>query len=203
MHRTNDKMQGRNIVSYNPTESEAAGSAKSSAGEVEGLRQELMSLRQEYLNNFDRSNKLDNKVYITITFCGFLFVFITNVFGGIANIQMPKGGLAVFLTVAYLLSCLAFVIAYVSLLIYFMKLLQPEKLVRIDPAKLGNLHLETTKDAETMKKLIDLYRETINLNLDKLAERCDEFVRGLRFVYPTVILAFVSYGFLLLLKMFQ
>ncbi|MDO4648789.1 MAG: hypothetical protein Q4B26_09070 [Eubacteriales bacterium] len=201
MHCANDNIQGRNVDSHDSTEN--VESVRNSNGEVEGLRQELTSLRQEYLNNFDRSNKLDNKVYITITFCGFLFVFITNVFGGIAKIQMPKGGLAVFLTAAYLLSCLAFVIAYVSLLIYFMKLLQPEKLVRIDPAKLENLHLETTKDAETMKKLIDLYRETINLNLEKLAERCDEFVKGLRFVYPTVILAFTSYGFLLLLKMFQ
>ena len=41
-----------------------------------GSQLELTSLTTEYENPFDRSNKLDNKVYITITFCGFFFVFI-------------------------------------------------------------------------------------------------------------------------------
>ena len=41
-----------------------------------GSQLELTSLTTEYENQFDRSNKLDNKVYITITFCGFFFVFI-------------------------------------------------------------------------------------------------------------------------------
>ena len=42
----------------------------------------LDSLILEYKNTFERSDKLDNKVYIVITFCGFVFVFITNLFGG-------------------------------------------------------------------------------------------------------------------------
>ncbi len=45
-----------------------------------GSQLELDSLIIEYQNQFDRSNKLDNKVYITITFCGFLFVFIIGLF---------------------------------------------------------------------------------------------------------------------------
>ena len=49
-----------------------------------GSQLELTSLMTEYENQFDRSNKLDNKVYITITFCGFLFVFIIGLFNGIS-----------------------------------------------------------------------------------------------------------------------
>lgn len=57
--------------------------------DASGNRLELDSLMVEYRNLFDRSNKLDNKVYITITFCGFLFVFITGLFSGISKITSP------------------------------------------------------------------------------------------------------------------
>ena len=41
---------------------------RSSLQKRHGTSEELESLRIEYQNLFDRSNKLDNKTYITITF---------------------------------------------------------------------------------------------------------------------------------------
>ena len=73
----------------------------------------LDSLILEYKNTFERSDKLDNKVYIVITFCGFVFVFITNLFGGLTGLVMPEGTLALLLTVLYVGSCLAVMLAYV------------------------------------------------------------------------------------------
>ena len=46
-----------------------------------GSQLELTSLMTEYENQFDRSNKLDNKVYITITFCGFLCLSLACLMG--------------------------------------------------------------------------------------------------------------------------
>ena len=60
----------------------------------ESQKMVLNSLILEYKNTFERSNKLDNKVYIVITFCGFVFVFITNLFHGLTNLKLPQGGLA-------------------------------------------------------------------------------------------------------------
>ncbi len=165
-----------------------------------GARLELDSLIIEYHNLFDRSNKLDNKVYITITFCGFLFVFITGLFSGISQLGSMGGGLKAVVTMVYILTCVAVMVSYVYLLIYFMRLLQPEQIVRMDPDILQAAGLEDMEEADACRRLIEMYRATINEDLVKLKNRCNEFTKGLRFVVPTVILAFVAYGLQLLVQ---
>ena len=144
-----------------------------------GSQLELTSLMTEYENQFDRSNKLDNKVYITITFCGFLFVFITGLFNGISK---------------YILSCIAVMGAYAYVLVFFMRLLQPEQISRMDPEIMQKEHFEEMEEEAARLRLIELYRETVNGNLEKLHHRCDEFVKGLKFIVPTVLLAFACYA---------
>ena len=158
-----------------------------------GIYLELNSLIVEYKNLFDRSNKLDNKVYITITFCGFLFVFITSLFGGLSGMRHSENALAGVLTLLYALICLAVVICYLYLLLYFIRLLEPEHLIRMDPEILQTIRLDQVAEEEGAKLLAELYRKNINENLQKLSHRCDEFTKGIKLVAPTVILAFVAY----------
>lgn len=165
-----------------------------------GRQKELESLIIEYQNQFDRSNKLDNKVYIAITFCGFIFVFITGLFSGISAVRRPQNGLELIVTILYLLTCTAVMVSYVYVLIFFMRLLQPEQIIRMDPEKLERKKLENMNDEEACTCLIQLYRATINENLIKLKIRCNEFTKGLRFIVPTVLLAFAAYTFQLLLS---
>ncbi|MCD8082604.1 MAG: hypothetical protein LUE86_03495 [Clostridiales bacterium] len=164
---------------------------------------ELDSLKIEYENLFDRSNKLDNKVYITITFCGFLFVFITGLFSGISQLLKPTALTEMVAVFLYIVFCCALMASYVYVLIYFMRMLQPEHIVRMDPELIRKETLETRNQEEACQCLICLYRTVINENLDKLHTRCDQFVRGLRYVYLTVILAFLAYAFQVLLRLIQ
>lgn len=166
-----------------------------------GCSRELESLMVEYQNQFDRSNKLDNKVYIAITFCGFLFVFITGLFSGISRISRPESFWESVVTIFYILTCIAVMASYVYVLIFFMRLLQPEQIIRMDPEKLEGASLGQMEDLEACQALIQLYRATINENLNKLKLRCDEFTKGLRFIVPTVLLAFAAYAFQLVLSM--
>ena len=53
------------------------------------------------------------------------------------------------------------------------------------------------------ERMIELYRQVINENLDKLKARCDEFVKGLKFIVPTVILAFLAYALQLALQIIR
>lgn len=165
-----------------------------------GLQLELDSLIIEYQNQFDRSNKLDNKVYITITFCGFFFVFIIGLFTGISQLHRPTNPAQFVLSALYISSCIAVMISYVYVLVFFMRLLQPEQIARMDPDILRKAHLEDLDEETARLRLVALYRQTINENLDKLKHRCDEFVRGLRFIVPTVLLAFASYTLQLMLQ---
>lgn len=165
-----------------------------------GTSKELESLRIEYQNLFDRSNKLDNKAYITVTFCGFMFVFITSLFGSIPQIRLEGVPAHDFLTVLYIIVCIAVAITYVWNLIYFMELLAPEGIIRLDPDKIAAAQLDSCSAHEAEKRLIALYRGIINEDLEKLHLRCDRFVRGLRYVIVTLVLSFVSYGLQVLLK---
>ena len=110
----------------------------------------LDSLILEYKNTFERSDKLDNKVYIVITFCGFVFVFITNLFGGLTGLVMPEGTLALLLTVLYVGSCLAVMLAYVLVLVFFLNLLRPERIHRMDPEYMQVERLAVQSEPETI-----------------------------------------------------
>ena len=165
-----------------------------------GSQLELDSLIREYQNQFDRSNKLDNKVYITITFCGFLFVFIIGLFTGLSQLYRPEAPVETVLSVLYILSCIAVMVSYVYVLVFFMRLLQPEQITRMDPDVLQREHLEEQEEEFSRLRLIALYRQTVNENLGKLKYRCDEFTRGLRLIVPTVLLAFVCYTLQILLQ---
>ena len=163
----------------------------------------LNSLILEYKNSFDRSNKLDNKVYIVITFCGFLFVFITNLFSGLTRITMPGGAVPLALTILYISLCLAVMGAYIGVLVFFLGLLRPEKIHRMDPEFVQVELLAALPEQEATERLLDLYRQTVNENLVRLHHRCDRFTKGLRYVVCTVILAFATYGVQILLAVFQ
>ena len=163
----------------------------------------LNSLILEYKNSFDRSNKLDNKVYIVITFCGFLFVFITNLFSGLTRLSVPSGAVPTVLTVLYVGCCLAVMLAYIGVLVFFLALLRPEKIHRMDPEYVQVELLATLPEQEATERLLELYRQTVNENLVRLHNRCDRFTKGLRYVVFTVILAFAAYGVQILLTVFQ
>lgn len=165
-----------------------------------GTSQELESLRIEYQNLFERSNKLDNKAYITITFCGFMFVFITSLFGSIPQIHMEGSLPKDLITVLYIAVCIGVAVSYVWNLIWCMQLLAPEGIIRLDPNKIAEADLDSCTAHEAERRLISLYRNIINEDLEKLHDRCDRFVKGLRYVLLTLILSFVCYGLQIVLK---
>lgn len=166
-----------------------------------GARVELDSLIIEYEHQFDRSNKLDNKVYITLTFCGFFFVFITGLLGGISSVAGPDEMFGTMLFIIYIAACIAVLFFYVYVLIYFMKLLWPEQLLRMDPCKIEQEHLGDSDELQACMRMIILYRSIINENLDKLKHRCDEFTKGLRYILAMVVLAFAAYALQILLQL--
>ena len=68
------------------------------------------------------------------------------------------------------------------------------------------IHVETLSalpEQEATDRLLELYRQVVDDNLERLHDRCDRFTRGLRYVVCTVILAFVAYGVQILLALFQ
>lgn len=86
-------------------------------------------------------------------------------------------------------------------LVFFLNLLRPERIHRMDPEYMQVERLAVQSEPETIGRLIELYRETVNDSLGRLHDRCDKFSRGLRYVVWTVGLAFLAYIFQILLKL--
>ena len=96
---------------------------------------------------------------------------------------------------------MAVMLAYVLVLVFFLNLLRPERIHRMDPEYMQVERLAVQSEPETIGRLIELYRETVNDSLGRLHDRCDKFSRGLRYVVWTVGLAFLAYIFQILLKL--
>lgn len=190
----------QNTSSISPTPKAGQDLQNTLSPRRHGSSRELESLRIEYQNLFDRSNKLDNKAYITITFCGFMFVFITGLFGSIPLLHMDGAPVHDLMSGLYIAACIAVSVSYVWNLIWFMQLLAPEGIIRLDPDKIAEADLDRCSTHEAERRLISLYRGIINEDLSKLHARCDRFVLGLRYVLLTLILSFVCYGLQILLK---
>lgn len=163
-------------------------------------REKLDALKIEYKNLFDRSTKIDNKVYITITFLGFMFVFIIGLFSAIPTLDFSGSVFKNVLQIAYLISTVIVIISYVLNLIYFLRLLHPEGIERMDPEKLSALELSNYTYKESLEKMSELYSQVINGNLVRLHERCDAMVLGNRKVIITVIFAFITFGIQVVLQ---
>ena len=88
----------------------------------------------------------------------------------------------------------------VYILIYLMRLLEPEGILRMDPVKIECLKLNEMPEEDAITELIGLYRSFINNNLDKLHLRCDRLNHGLKYIVLTVILSFVAYALKILLR---
>ena len=129
-----------------------------------------------------------------------MFVFITSLFGSISQIQLSKSGSGSLIMGLYIIVCVAVAVSYVWNLIWFMRLLAPEGIIRLDPDKIAGAELDKCSVHEAERRLIALYRNIINEDLEKLHIRCDKFVMGLRYVLLTLILSFVCYGLQILLQ---
>ena len=68
-----------------------------------------------------------------------------------------------FISGIYMLSCIAVMGAYVYVLVFFMRLLQPEQIARMDPEIMQKEHLEEMEEeaASKEKELYDLKHELI------------------------------------------
>lgn len=73
----------------------------------------------------------------------------------------------------------------------------------MDPDFIHVEALSSLPEQEATERLLKLYRQVVDENLERLHDRCDRFTRGLRYVVCTVILAFAAYGVQILLTLFQ
>lgn len=82
------------------------------------------AIKAEYDHSVYRSDKLDNKIYILLTVCAFLFVMLSDIVKSISDIPFPKNRVQLGMEIAFAIALFAGIVTFIVLLILLMKLLR-------------------------------------------------------------------------------
>ena len=82
------------------------------------------AIKAEYDHSIHRSDKLDNKVYILLTVCAFLFVMLSDIIKSISTFPFPESKLKFGMEITFAIALFIGIVAFIVLLILLMKLLR-------------------------------------------------------------------------------
>ncbi|NFL34504.1 hypothetical protein FDB64_05340 [Clostridium botulinum] len=148
-------------------------------------------IKEEYLHAFTRSDKLDNKVYISLTLCGFIFVFIMQLFSSIKEFNYPRNINQIVLIVLYVVICIIAIVLFLYTLVKLTSLLKPMEIQRIEPKFILENNLQKQNNYTVYTFISVKYVETININNDKLEKRFNQYHNCIMAIIAIVILTFV------------
>lgn len=145
----------------------------------------------EYDHCVQRSEKLDNKVYILLTVCAFLFVLLTSVISEAGKFRFPESGLALGLIIAYVVFLIGNVGIYVLMLVKLVGLLRSVSFARFDTSEIltGNLISETP--ATVSRYIGTKYVRCINHNNAVIEERYKKFNFCVKLMVADVVLSII------------
>lgn len=152
-----------------------------------------------FLSEYDycvqRSEKLDNKVYILLTVCAFLFVLLTSAISEASKFRFPENGLLLGFVIAYVLCLTCDVGSYVLMLIKLVGLLRSVSFARFDTSEILTSNLVSETPATVSKYIGTKYVRCINHNNAVLEERYKRFNFCVKLMVANVcfsiILAFI------------
>jgi hypothetical protein len=148
-------------------------------------------VKVEYSHVFNRSDKLDNKVYIALTFCAFIFIFVMDLLNAIMNFKYPTDINQLVLIVMYVILCFLTIGIFIYILIKLAALLKPMKIVHIkaDFIMNNNFQEHTSDDVYTFGAT--KYADAINDNNIELEKRFNKYNNIITKIIILVICAFL------------
>lgn len=149
----------------------------------------------EYDHCVQRSEKLDNKVYILLTVCAFLFVLLTSVISEAGKFEFPESGLALGLIITYAVLLVTDVGIYVLMLIKLVGLLKSVSFARFNTSEILTCNLISETPATISRYIGTKYVRCINHNNSIIEERYKAFNFCVKLmvadVVVSIILAFI------------
>ncbi|SDO76422.1 hypothetical protein [Selenomonas ruminantium] len=166
------------IMSINKTENTAANKP---IYNCQNNPQTVLEIsKTEYEHCIKRLDRLDNKVYIMLTVCAFIFVMLTGALSNIEKIKMPNMLYEWIMLVIY-----GFAISYacyrtISLIFKLIKVLSSIKMNRLDSADIVEYNMVLAHQNQVVRYITGIYeRATFKNNqlIDKKYNELDECVK--------------------------
>lgn len=147
----------------------------------------------EYEHCIKRSERLDNKIYILLTVCAFIFVLLTGAIQKVSVLRWPQSSIEWVLLALYFSLTTAAIISVILLLFWLIGSLSSIKLKRFDSAEVMERDMTSADSKRVSKYVIALYEEARNHNnalIDKRYKTVNRCVIAL--IVSVVILVLTS-----------
>lgn len=147
----------------------------------------------EYEHCIKRSERLDNKIYILLTVCAFIFVLLTGAIQKVSELRWPQSSIEWILLVLYFALTTAAIISVILLLFQLIGSLSTIKLKRFDSVEVMEKDMTHADSRQVSKYVIALYEEARNHNnvlIDKRYKTVNCCVKAL--IASVIILVLTS-----------
>lgn len=150
----------------------------------------LNAVMEEYQHVVRRSEKLDNKVYILSTICGFIFAFITGIISNLSDFEIPKNEVQVYLVIIYIIIVIFMSLLYLCTIFRLGILLTAREMLRLTPDYILLHKIYDIKEKYARIFIASQYVKAINDTNKILEKRFKEFNWC---VYRTAFILFLAF----------
>lgn len=148
------------------------------------------AILEEYQHSVRRSEKLDNKVYILSTICGFVFVFITDIISNLNAFELPKSNIQIYLIYFYFILTIVMSLLYLYTVFILGILLTAKKTLRLTPDFLILNQVYDIKEKHARIFIASQYIKAINDTNNFLGKSFEKFNWC---AYRTAIVLFLAF----------
>ena len=145
--------------------------------------------KAEYDHCVQRSEKLDNKVYIILTVYAFLFVLLCDIIKKISDFSFPKDNVQLALLIIYSILLTLNVSLYVLPLIQLTHLLKGVAIQRFDPQIILKREMIDANSKAVAKYICSRYNQCIDTNKNILEKRFEKFNKCVNCMIPLIIIS--------------
>lgn len=175
------------LVSIKPQSSEDDDMVENKADSIS-----FEATKLEYEHCIQRSEKLDNKIYIALTICAFLFVLITDTLKKIAEFNFPKTAIQLGLIISYALLMATILGIYTFSVLNLTKLLKGVPLKRFDTLIILERDFPNCNSIACVRYICSKYTDCIKTNNLILEQRFIRYNKCINCLIPIVFFSFLA-----------
>lgn len=147
------------------------------------------SIKAEYEHCVQRSEKLDNKIYIILTVYAFIFVLICDVIKKIENFTFPTSTVQLTLVITYSVLLVINILIYVFTLIQLTKLLKGISIRRFNPISVLSRDMINFDSKTVARYICSQYNICIDSNNDILEKKFKKFNDCVNCMIPIIVVS--------------
>ncbi len=147
------------------------------------------STKAEYDHCVQRSERLDNKVYIILTVYAFIFVLLCDILKKIGDFSFPKDQIQLALIIVYSILLTFNSMLYIFTLIQLTSLLKGVSIQRFSPQKVLERDMVNVNSKTVARYVCSRYTQCIGTNNNILEKRFKKFNLCVNCIIPIIIIS--------------